>query len=105
MWEYHASVARVIDADTMEIVCDLGFHVAIKVTIRVLGVDSPEIRTPEGRAAAQYARDLFGADPNVIVRTELDRSFARYIGAITLPDGRDYARVLIESDHGVPYRG
>jgi endonuclease YncB( thermonuclease family) len=82
---------------------DLGFHVHVHVRIRVIGVDAPERNTREGRAADLFAITLLGGAPNVTVRTEFDRSFERWLGEITLPDGTDYAARLIDAGHGVPY--
>ena len=45
MYEYNADVIRVIDGDTIELNIDLGFRVWTKCHARLLGIDTPEIRT------------------------------------------------------------
>ena len=45
MYKYKAKLVRVIDGDTIEAMVDLGFNVWVKQTIRLHGVDAPEIRT------------------------------------------------------------
>jgi endonuclease YncB( thermonuclease family) len=104
MYEYAARVLRIIDADSIIMHIDLGFSVWVKVPIRVLGVDAPERGTKAGHAAGLFAHVLLHEVDGLIVRTQFDRSFARWLGAITLPDGTDYAQRLIEAGHGVPYR-
>ncbi len=48
-YEYHNSlIERVIDGDTYEAVLDLGFHIHKKTTLRLHGVDTPEIRAMHG---------------------------------------------------------
>ena len=42
MWEYQATVARVVDGDTLDLEINLGFHVHHRVRVRLLGVDTPE---------------------------------------------------------------
>jgi micrococcal nuclease len=101
VYTYYARVRRIVDADTISLACDLGFDVSCNVRIRVKGVDAPESRTPDGQAATFWAVTLLGAQPWVIVRTELDRTFERYVGAIELADGTDYAERLVEAGHAV----
>ena len=85
----------------MDLAIDLGFDVTFNARIRVKGVDAPEMKTPEGKAATLWALTFLGGMPYVVVRTELDRTFERFVGAIELPDGRDYGEVLIEAGHAV----
>jgi endonuclease YncB( thermonuclease family) len=85
---------------TIDLQVDLGFYVQYNARIRVAGVDAPEMRTPEGQAATLWAMTLLGGMPYVTVRTELDRTFDRFVGRIELPDGTDYAERLIDAGHG-----
>jgi micrococcal nuclease len=103
MWEYQAKVTRVIDADTLEIQIDVGFSIYTEQDIRILGLNSPERNTPAGKAAIAFATGLFFVEltPRIVIKTEYDRSFTRYLGDVTLSDGRDYAAVIKEAGHGV----
>ena len=42
MYEYKATVDRVVDGDTVDFIVDLGFSVKIKIRTRLAGVDTPE---------------------------------------------------------------
>lgn len=97
-WWFRARVHRVIDADTLAVQADLGFDVAVNITVRVQGVDAPELRTPEGKAAAAFVQDLL-SDPRVTLRTEHDRTFARWVAEVWLADGRSLADVLVAAGH------
>lgn len=44
MYEYQATLARVIDGDTVELVVDLGFTVSVNVEFRLLGINAPELK-------------------------------------------------------------
>jgi endonuclease YncB( thermonuclease family) len=101
-WWFRGQVRRIIDADSLVVRVDLGFDVNININVRVAGVNAPEDRTPEGRAATLFAVTLLSGSP-ITLRTEHDRSFARWIGEIWLPDGSNYAERLIAAGHGVPY--
>ena len=60
--EYPATVTKVLDGDTIEVIIDLGLGVTKKETIRFLGVSAPEIRLnsklPKEESAKQKARGL-----------------------------------------------
>lgn len=101
-WWFRGQVRRVIDADSLAVRVDLGFDVNVNIHVRVRGVNAPEDRTPEGRAASLFAMTLLAESP-VTLRTEHDRSFARWIADVWLPDGTNYAARLIEAGHGQPY--
>lgn len=102
MWEYKGKVERVIDGDTLEILIDLGFHVYTNQHIRVLNLSCPEKRTEEGKAALAFSTMIFSQwGPDITLRTEYDRSFARFLGHITLSDGQDYAAVMKAAGMGV----
>ena len=101
-WWFRGQVRRVIDADSLVVRVDLGFDVSVNIRVRVKGVDCPEDSTPEGRAASLFAMTLLAESP-ITLRTEHDRSFARWVADVWLPNGENYADRLIEARHGVPY--
>lgn len=42
-WDYKvASIVRVVDGDTVDLVVDLGFHLSATLRFRLYGCDSPE---------------------------------------------------------------
>lgn len=56
---YHATVLSVYDGDTITVMLDMGLGVQKKAKCRLLGIDTPEIRTKSAseKAAAYKARD------------------------------------------------
>jgi endonuclease YncB( thermonuclease family) len=68
------------------------------------GFNAPELRVldPAGEQAEEFAVSLL---PNGTVCTvtsyEWDKYGQRYDASITLPDGRDFATVMVENGHGV----
>lgn len=44
MYEYTATLVRVIDGDTVVLVVDLGFTVSVNVEFRLLGINAPEMK-------------------------------------------------------------
>lgn len=68
-------VARVIDGDTMDLDVDLGFYATLRIRVRLIAIDTPEVygqnAVPEGEEARQAAIDwLTERDGRLGVRTE-----------------------------------
>ena len=51
---YKAELIRVVDGDTVELIIDQGFSNFTKQTMRLYGIDAPEMRTAEGKAAKAW---------------------------------------------------
>lgn len=103
---YRADVLDVHDGDTYRLRVDLGFRCAVTIQCRLHGVDSPELSTPEGKAAQAFVADLLlppgdPAQPVVIESYKDQRSFERWVCDVWLPDGRSLAQVLVDSGHAV----
>lgn len=93
VYQYAGRVIRVKDADTYEILIDLGFRVSLTVPVRLHGFNAPEIGTPEGDAVAVVARAALEGQ-SVIVQSYRDRrSFERWVADVWL-DGQHVGIVL-----------
>jgi micrococcal nuclease len=98
-YEYKAILQRVIDGDTVELTVDCGFKIFHDVTIRLNGVEAPELRDIGGEQAKQRVFDLLDG-VSFTVRTYLTRnktykkSFTRYIGDIVFDDGSLLSQIL-----------
>lgn len=49
-------VLKVLDGDTFDFRVDLGFNLSMDLRVRLKGIDTPELGTPEGEAAKEYSR-------------------------------------------------
>lgn len=103
MWTVPATVQRVIDGDTCELLLDLGWRVTYRANARIIGVNAPEVSTAEGRAARDWARNLLPAGTTVTFTSKSLDKYGRPLGSVILPDGRDYATALLEAGHAAPY--
>lgn len=98
-WTYAATILAVHDGDTVRADVDLGFGVHHEVTLRLLGIQAPEVSgpgvSPEERVAGNAARlrlaALLAGRP-VYVTTVRDRAEGR---------GRYLARLWTESEDGI----
>ncbi len=87
---YRCRVERpedIYDGDTITVVIDLGFHIEFgELTLRLYGIDAPEMRGPEkqaGRVARDWLRERL-KDREFIVQTIRDRKgkYGRYLAIV-----------------------
>ena len=114
MYEYRATIRRVVDGDTVDITLDLGFDILYNNRIRLLGIDTPESRTRDleekkrGLAAKDRVKALCPEGSEVTVKTTKDGKgkFGRILGEIYV-NGilQSINQLLIEEGHAVEYFG
>lgn len=87
MYEYLATVRRVVDADTIDCDIDLGLYVHVHERLRLHGIDAWEVRGREreqGLVAKAALEAIFAADPNILVRTIKDKKgkYGRFLADV-----------------------
>ena len=117
-WTYGALVASIHDGDTVRASVDLGFEIRSTWTLRLLGIQCPEVGGPnvsaDEKAAGIRARealaDLLDGGA-VVVRTKRDtqEGRGRYLATLYVvqPDGQwlDVCQQLVLDGHAVAYDG
>ena len=87
---YAAELVKVIDGDTIDVLVDLGFHVKREIRIRLLGINTPEMKG-DTKQAGQDARNatedwLLNHDNLVIstwkVQKRMVDHFGRYLAIV-----------------------
>lgn len=105
---YHARVARVVDADTLDLDVDLGFAVTTRQRIRLVGpggayFDAWEVRGAErtkGLIAKAVVEEWVANSPEVLVKTSQEKGkYGRYLGQVII-EGLDLASRLHDLGHG-----
>lgn len=84
---YRAQIVRIIDGDTVEAVVELWPSLQARSTVRLRGIDTPELRgsTACERALAQRARDYLATlalGPAQVDQVEIDKYGGRVVGAV-----------------------
>ena len=115
MYEYNCKIVRVVDGDTVDIECDLGWNITVGGSsgrIRLHGLDTPETRTRDraekahGLLAKACVEKHLKVGETYKLRTIKKGKFGRYLGIITFNDKGDTINdLLIELLLGVPYHG
>jgi endonuclease YncB( thermonuclease family) len=106
-----ATILKVHDGDSFLADVDLGFHVSERMWLRLAGVNTPELNTPEGHAARAFVVDWLFKDkpmqaPVVEITTVRDRqgdekqTFGRYVAHVHNAMGESLAEALVAAGHG-----
>jgi endonuclease YncB( thermonuclease family) len=102
-------VVSVYDGDTFRAACHPWPGHTVRVSIRVNGIDTPEIRSkcPEEKdgaiAAREYAKQAMGK--RVVIKNITHGKYAKRMLADVFVDGKPLAALLIENGHARPYSG
>lgn len=106
MYDYGCYVTRVIDGDTCEVEVDLGFHLQQRMTVRLLGINAPEMTgesKEKGQAAKAHLDELMGSK-RLTLHTLLDKTekYGRVLG--TFYDGlTDLNQLMVADGFAVAY--
>jgi micrococcal nuclease len=88
MYQYKATLRRVVDGDTVDFDVDLGFYMTAALRFRILGVDTPELRggTDETKAKAKEAKAFvekeLGNAMAIFIETHKADSFGRWLANV-----------------------
>lgn len=108
MWNYNATLVRVIDGDTIVLDIDLGFYITIRQHVRLDGINAPEKNTAEGMAAAHYLAQQIPVGTAIVTTTKKIESadkYGRFLARVSTAMIPDVAAMMIETGHAVEYHG
>lgn len=89
MYDYRAKVERVVDGDTVHLAVDLGCDTTLRMTCRLMGINSPEMSTSEGQIAKDYViawLEQFGGRVRVETVKDKKEKYGRYLAYLFAPD-------------------
>jgi micrococcal nuclease len=106
MYNYKAHIKDVYDGDTVTAVVDLGFLHYQEMKLRLLGIDTPELRGPEkkqGIVVRDILREMI-LDKEVEISTRKDKQgkYGRYLATIHLDD-LNINKWLLDNGHAKEY--
>ena len=96
-YRYKARLDRVIDGDTFDVSVDLGFTITTYQRLRLVGVDTPEIRgpeRPEGLKVKEYVKGLIEGK-ELIIETFKIGKYGRYICEVYLGNDEKLSEHLL----------
>lgn len=90
-YKYFATVDRVVDGDTLDVMVDLGFKLNKKVRVRLSGVDTAETygvshdseEYRAGKRQEEFTREWLENSEYICVRTREKGKYGRWIATVT----------------------
>jgi len=79
LYTFQACLLRVVDADTLIVRIDQGFGVWTEQSLRLRGIDAPELSTLAGRKAKHWVEEQIGQEPRLVVKTYKADKYDRYL--------------------------
>jgi micrococcal nuclease len=115
MYEYSAKLMGVYDGDTITARLSLGFDLYLEKSIRLLGIDTPELRAgdrkPQAKVAKKWLEDKLTGQ-KLIIRTCLRHDdggldkYGRILGTVTIVGETVTVNdQIIAAGHAVAYDG
>lgn len=107
MYEYLATVVRVVDGDTVDIDIDLGFRIHTSQRVRLQGINAPEVSTQAGKDAKAYLANVLMPGDHVTVissKPGAGDKYGRYLARI-MDGATDISTMMVNTGHAVPWDG
>ena len=102
---YRAIVRDVTDGDTVAVDVDCGFHVWIRMSCRLLGVDAPERGTAAGKLAKAYLVALLPRGQQLLVESvRVDKYGGRFDAHAWTADGVNVGEAMVTAGHAKPWK-
>jgi micrococcal nuclease len=99
MYIYKTKLIKVVDGDTMDLSIDLGFRIVHNIRVRLLDIDTPEVRgvqKPFGLAAKEAAEMWFNdADRPFFVETKKTGKYGRWLARIFYRENEDSDKIYL----------
>ena len=106
-YEYKATLKKVVDADTIDVIVDLGFSISTNLRLRLARIDAWEIRGEErvkGLKAKEFV--IKNLPEEFTIKTQKDKKgkYGRYIAEIIYNDDINLNDELIKEGHATLYK-
>jgi len=97
LYTYAAVIERIIDGDTLLALIDCGFHTALRMRLRLKGIDAPEIDSKDGIKARAFVEKALKKSPLIGIKTYRADKYSRYLADIFyLPGETDPHKIISE---------
>ena len=98
-YTYVAAIDRVIDADTLVVLVEVGFGIIMHDKLRLRGIDAPEVGTPEGDKAKRYVMGLLPVGSTVVLKSHKTRTdpHGRFVADVFFKSGEDDPQQIIKA--------
>lgn len=101
MWEYTATVERVVDGDTIDVRVDLGFNLSASLRFRLARVNAPEKRGKSkvaGIHSWRYVEDVCAKGDTIRILTMKSGKYNRWVAEVYYTSRSSSAEVNLSDD-------
>lgn len=115
MYEYQATINRVIDGDTLEVSIDLGFSLTATCLLRMFGINAPELHgksaeeSKSARAAKDYLESLVITKIVRVVTAKPKEKYGRYLATVWLlgkgMQEKSVNQMMVDAGHAKEWDG
>jgi micrococcal nuclease len=107
MYEYSATLVRVIDGDTVQMDVDLGFNITIREHFRLEAINAPEVSTQDGRDAKKFLSERLSISQKLVIRTSKplrQEKYGRWLASIyEINSEKSINQILVDLGYAKPY--
>lgn len=104
-YTYHATVVRIVDGDTLDVLLDYGDYLSQQRRLRLQHVDAYEHTTEKGAEATALVNRELPVGAQIVVTTSKPDKYGRQLAVVQTPAGKDLATLLLQAGLAVPYEG
>lgn len=110
MYEYSVSIIQIVDADTLKLNVDVGFHLHLHATFRLARVNAPELLTLEGVQAKAFVMARLSEATVMKIFSQRSEKYGRWLCEFYFQtkDSKgqwiNLSTLLLSSGHALPYR-
>lgn len=109
MFEYAATILRVVDGDTVDLKVDLGFRHFMEDRFRMAGINAPDNENVTAKkAATAFLSGLLPVGTKVKLKTDKDETekYGRWLGIIWISSSAlSVNTLMLDNGHAVIYTG
>lgn len=111
LYQYIATVNRVIDGDTLDLTLDLGFKISWRTNCRLAGINTPELTSTDLKikeaayGAKKYVEDRLKPGDKIVIKSMRLDKYGRAIAVVFYGKGfsNEMNRELLEGGWAVKY--
>ena len=103
-----AQLQRVVDGDTVRVIAEIWLDQTIEVSVRIPGIDAPELYRPKclaekskARAAKKFVQGFLGEGRVWLHDIERGKYAGRVVAHITNEAGQNLAEALVNAEHAI----
>ena len=108
LFRFQARVVKVVDADTIDLIIDLGFRLNHEIRVRLFGINAPEKNAPGGMEATNYVKGLLPVGTEVTIQTFKNPTdkYGRWLATVYMGENLVSVNLmLLDKGYAVPFAG